>query len=194
MGLEMCADGSGEICSTAPCPGQWTCTPGGELDQNEWYKRQINKDGGGSGGSPARRFPQNGDFHYRMEDFALCSADELFDQFSKPGNSAPGAPAATPGTTPDVILTGGNPITQVVDPGARTITNITQGGHRYHSGTVEISITPTWYGSAVSIEGRGTGPHYLENRLLGAALFSALARSEEHTSELQSLMRISYAV
>src|SRR3546814_8808562 len=74
-----------------------------------------------------------------------------------------------------VILTGGNPITQVVDPGARTITNITQGGHRYHSGTVEISITPTWYGSAVSIEGRGTGPHYLENRLLGAALFSALA-------------------
>src|SRR3546814_9909661 len=74
-----------------------------------------------------------------------------------------------------VILTGGNPITQVVDPGARTITNITQGGHRYHSGTVEISITPTCYGSAVSIEGRGTGPHYLENRLLGAALFSALA-------------------
>src|SRR3546814_8639170 len=70
-----------------------------------------------------------------------------------------------------VILTGGNPITQVVDPGARTITNITQGGHRYHSGTVEISITPTWYGSAV-----------------------ILIRSEEHTSELQSLMRTSYAV
>src|SRR3546814_1274630 len=76
--------------------------------------------------------PQNGDFHYRVEDFAFCSADELFDQFSKPGNSAPGAPAATPGTTPDVILTGGNPITQVVDPGARTITNITQEIGRAH--------------------------------------------------------------
>src|SRR3546814_7155938 len=30
--------------------------------------------------------------------------------------------------------------------------------------------------------------------ILGAALFGTLIRSEEHTSELQSLMRISYAV
>lgn len=140
------------------CPGDMSVAGGGS--------------GGGGGGSAGA--PQ-GDFHYKVHDFAFCSADSLFSQFSKPDSSAPGAPAAVPGTTPDVVLTGGNPITQIVDADARTITNVTQDGHRYHSGTVEIKITPTWYGSRVSIEGRGTGPHYWENRLLGSALFSALA-------------------
>lgn len=111
--------------------------------------------------------PQKDDFHYKVDDFAFCSADELFAQFSKPGNSAPGAPAAQPGTTPDITLTGGNQITQVVDPSARTITNITQQGHRYHSGTVEIRVSPTWYGSSVSIVGRGTTSRYWENSILG---------------------------
>lgn len=114
-------------------------------------------------------------FPLQVKDFAFCSADGLFAQFSKPGNSAPGAPAAQPGTTPDIVLTGGNPITQIVNPGARTITNVTQEGHRYHSGTVEIRITPTWYGSAVSIEGRGTTSRYWENSILGKALFTALS-------------------
>ncbi|MDE0933989.1 MAG: hypothetical protein OSA47_10350 [Novosphingopyxis baekryungensis] len=119
--------------------------------------------------------PQNDDFHYKLQDFAFCSADDLFKQVSKAGRSAPGAPAARPGTTTDITLTGGDPITQVIDPAARRITNITQERHRYHSGTVQISITPTWHGSAIMIEGRGTGPYYLENRLLGAAVFSGLA-------------------
>jgi hypothetical protein len=131
--------------------------------------------GGGAKQAPQRQQPERGDLHYFVEDFAFCEADSLFSQFSKPDSAAPGAPAATPGTTPDILLTGDNPITQIVDPAARTITNVTQDGHRYHSGTVEIRITPTWYGSSVSIEGRGTGPHYWENRLVGAALFSALA-------------------
>jgi RHS repeat-associated protein len=129
---------------------------------------------GGQGGSGGGGQPE-GDFHYGVRDFAFCSADNLFAQFSRPNSSAPGAPAAVPGTIPDIVLAGGNPITQVVDPGARTITNVTQDGHRYHLGTVEIRITPAWYGSNVSIEGRGTGPHYWENRLLGGALFSGLA-------------------
>jgi hypothetical protein len=119
--------------------------------------------------------PQKDDFHYKVDDFAFCSADDLFAQFSKPGNSAPGAPAARPGTTPDITLTGGNQITQVVDPSARTITNITQEGHRYHSGTVEIRVAPTWYGSSVSILGRGTTSRYWENSILGGVLFRALS-------------------
>jgi RHS repeat-associated protein len=118
---------------------------------------------------------KSGDLHYTVNDFAFCSADDLFDQFSKAGNSAPGAPAARPGTTTDITLTGGNQITQVVNPKARTITNITEKGHRYHPGTVEIRVTPTSYGSAVSIVGRGTTSRYLENSILGAVLFRGLS-------------------
>ena len=120
--------------------------------------------------------PPEDDFHYRVQDFAFCSADDLFAQFSKPGNSAPDAPAAKPGTTtPDIILAGGNPITQIVDSSARTITNVTQELHRYHPGTVEIRIKPVSIGSTVSIVGRGTGDHYWENRFLGHALFTLLS-------------------
>lgn len=115
------------------------------------------------------------DLHYVVHDLAFCSADSLFAQFSKPDTSAPGAPAAVEGTTPDIELAGGNPITQIVDPATRTITNVTQKGHRYYPGTVEIRISPTWYGSSVSIVGRGTGEHYWENRVLGSALFTTLS-------------------
>jgi hypothetical protein len=128
-----------------------------------------------TGEKPQSQKEKRGDFHYLVRDFAFCKADKLFSQFSKPDGSAPGAPAAIPGTTPDIVLTGGNPITQIVDASARTITNVTQDGHRYHSGTVEIRITSTWYGSGVSIEGRGAGPHYWENSIAGSILFSALA-------------------
>jgi hypothetical protein len=107
--------------------------------------------------------PQSDDFHYEVKDFAFCSADSLFAQFSKPGNSAPGAPAAQPGTTPDVVLTGGNPITQIVNPGARTITNVTQEGHRYYPRALEIKISPTWYGSSVSIVGLTYSPKFLHS-------------------------------
>ena len=122
--------------------------------------------------------PQKDPFHYRVQDFAFCSADELFVQFRKAGNSAPGAPYAQEGTTPEVILEGGNPITQSVDVGARTITNVTQEGHDFHSGSVVISVAPTWYGSAVTIEGRGTNRsafNYVENRIGGSLIFSGLA-------------------
>lgn len=70
---------------------------------------------------------------------------------------------------------GGNPITQVVDVRARRITNVTQDGHRYHSGTVEINVAPTRFGSVVTIVGRGSGARELENRIAGAAIFSVLA-------------------
>src|SRR3546814_3449096 len=40
----------------------------------------------------------------------------------------------------------------------------------------------------------GNGPITLYGRSIGSGLALYVARSEEHTSELQSLMRISYAV
>lgn len=36
LGLEMCLDGSGDICSTAPCPGQWVCLSLDGIDDSYW--------------------------------------------------------------------------------------------------------------------------------------------------------------
>src|SRR3546814_4046553 len=44
------------------------------------------------------------------------------------------------------------------------------------------------------VEGRDHNPHLVGDRLKTQVRIVAGARSEEHTSELQSLMRISYAV
>src|SRR3546814_7243241 len=50
-------------------------------------------------------------------------------------------------------------------------------------------------GAAERLAGRGMSRrHDLDGESCGAARIAAGARSEEHTSELQSLMRISYAV
>ena len=124
-----------------------------------------------------RRLPksQKPPLHYRIQDFAFCSADALFNEFRKPGGSAPGAPYAQEGTHPDIALVFDNPITQIVDLDSRTITNVTQFGHRYHSGTVEISVSPAPYGSTVAIEGRGSGPHFLENVIFGKLIFTELS-------------------
>src|SRR3546814_1456463 len=46
----------------------------------------------------------------------------------------------------------------------------------------------------VAATGKLSNPLALPPSTLGFLVLSALARSEEHTSELQSLMRISYAV
>jgi RHS repeat-associated protein len=117
-------------------------------------------------------------FHFRIRDFAFCSADELFAEFRQPGNSAPSAPYAKEGTTTGVPLAGGNYITQNVDIASRTITNVTERHHVFYHGSVVISVHPTSYGSSVTIEGRGTNPNlrnYLENRIGGAVLFRAIS-------------------
>ncbi len=184
--LGLNSGGSGGVIYVPGIPGSATGTPG--TGPNQFITVTAGTPGyfyfaGGFGGPFASfgRFhlasqeAQGDDLHFRIHDFAFCSADELFAEFRKPGHSAPGAPYARSGTTPNVILTGHNPITQIVDVGARTITNVTQIGHRYHPGTVEIRVTPTWYGSSVSIVGRGTGAHLIENRLLGSVAFTGLS-------------------
>src|SRR3546814_11525584 len=53
--------------------------------------------------------------------------------------------------------------------------------------------SPNEYGDAVAAAGLGARSPPVA-RLAAAGLFCLVGRSDEHTSELQSLMRISYAV
>jgi hypothetical protein len=90
--------------------------------------------------------------------------------------SGPGAPYAREGTHTGIILWGNNPITQVVNPRAMTILNITEMGHRYYYGTVAIRVTSYGFiGSNINIVGQGTGEHALENELSGTAFFGGVA-------------------
>jgi RHS repeat-associated protein len=103
---------------------------------------------------------------------SACAAATLFALVELPGNSAPGSPAATEGTTNNIMLPGGNPITQVVNSQTMTIINITQPGHRYDPGTVTIQVTPEPDGtSVISVVGEGTGPHPIENDVVGLLWF-----------------------
>src|SRR3546814_2938960 len=65
--------------------------------------------------------------------------------------------------------------------------------------TVSALAILTLYSKRLALTAVGARQHWVEAAyrglgLLGAGLLVALGRSEEHTSELQSLMRISYAV
>src|SRR3546814_8098809 len=62
-------------------------------------------------------------------------------------------------------------------------------GVNFTAGLPAVRTSPD-HGTAFDIAGKGTASEASFRK----ALFSALDRSEEHTSELQSLMRISYAV
>jgi hypothetical protein len=88
------------------------------------------------------------------------------------GNSAPGAPAAAEGWTQNVSLTGGNPISQLVDSTAMTIVNVTQQGHRYYPGVVVLQVEPQPNNtSVISVVGLGTGAHGIENDIVGLGWF-----------------------
>ena len=100
---------------------------------------------------------------------AGCSANAVFESWRH--QSAPGAPYAEAGTH-DVMLTGGNPIRQTVDPASRTIVNQTRPGHRYHDGTVTIRITTRDNMIGARIVGHGVnGRNAIENQILGPILF-----------------------
>src|SRR3546814_3571794 len=67
--------------------------------------------------------------------------------------------------------------------------------HRYHRHRRDQSAAATACGSALPAAGR-PGPGIRHHRIVCRRFHerAGLLRSEEHTSELQSLMRISYAV
>ena len=97
-----------------------------------------------------------------------CSAAVLFSLLELPGNSAPGSPQAVEGPTQNVPLTGGNPITQIVNTANMTIVNVAQPGHRYYPGTVVLQVTPQPNNSSViSVIGEGSGAHATEDDIVG---------------------------
>ena len=114
---------------------------------------------------------------YDIDDYSLCSAQSLFNQFRQPRRSALGSPYALDGVTEDIPLSGGNPITQIVYPDQMFIVNITQPGHRYHSGSVTVQISETWFGSRYQITGRGENETWalaLENEAAGLLFFTGI--------------------
>ena len=125
-----------------------------------------------------RRAPQSDTPHrYNITVVTQCSADSAFGAVRAAGNSAPMAPYAQSGTH-DVVLLGGNPITQTVDTSARTITNVTGRDHMFYPGTVEIGVRDLGDGySSINIRGRGTGADPTFNVIFGSAFFGGMAYS-----------------
>src|SRR3546814_8399625 len=61
-------------------------------------------------------------------------------------------------------------------------------------GRITPAFTRNWLMRQGSSEGLPTLPNRFDMAVIAATALALAARSEEHTSELQSLMRISYAV
>ncbi|HLL29436.1 MAG TPA: RHS repeat-associated core domain-containing protein [Allosphingosinicella sp.] len=117
----------------------------------------------------------HGPHHTEIKVLTQCSPDETFSTIRQKGNSAPGASYAKTGTH-NMVLTLNNPITQVVNPGARTITNITRPGHAFYPGTVTIKVSDAGGGfSSISIIGKGTGENPRLNNLIGGYWFGTMA-------------------
>jgi hypothetical protein len=132
-------------------------------------------DGGGFSGGRASAPPQLLPHRYTINVITMCPAAKAFNLVRSAGNSAPGASWAPEGTRSIDIL-GGMPVTQIVDPTARMITNITEDGHIFHSGRVVIKVTDLGRGySSINITGTGRGPYRDANNLLGAAIFGPMA-------------------
>lgn len=120
--------------------------------------------------------PQGNPHKYTTSVVTLCSAGDAVNQVKNAGNSAPGAPAAQEGFTPQIILTGNNPISQSVNSSSGTIVNTTLRGHEFYFGTVVIQVSPiTPVSSTITITGTGTGSSPLLNDLVGLAFFGPLA-------------------
>jgi hypothetical protein len=125
-------------------------------------------------GAPERGLPLP--HEYKIEINTMCSASQAFDRLRLPGMSAPGAPYAAAGTTDRVVLTGGNPISQFVDPVGMVIVNTTLEGHALHSGRVRIGVQSRPLNrSAISIIGTGSNKSPALNNLLGIGFFGSVA-------------------
>jgi RHS repeat-associated protein len=113
--------------------------------------------------------------HYYNFSMPLCSCSprEAFEAIRN--YSAPGAGYAKEGTH-QVSLSGFNPILQTVDVNAMTITNVTQPGHSFHEGIVQLTVVTSPMGQvSVNILGAGIGTNSTMNQYLGPALFFGLA-------------------
>jgi hypothetical protein len=89
---------------------------------------------------------------------------------------APFAPQAVNGFTPQILLFGNNPISQMVDPDSMTIINTTLPGHAFYRGTVTIHVSPAVNNTSdITITGVGTGQEPLVNDIVGLAFFGSVA-------------------
>jgi RHS repeat-associated protein len=110
--------------------------------------------------------------NYHINMYSPCDAASTFNAYKEAGNSAPGAPAAQEGFTPEIDLTGGNPISQNVDSSNMVITNTTLPGHVFYPGQVIIHVIPDPSGgSDIDITGTGSGPDPLANDFAGYGFF-----------------------
>jgi RHS repeat-associated protein len=109
-----------------------------------------------------------------------CPANRAFEAVRAAGNSAPGAPYAQ-ANTHDIFLNDifpwrENPITQTVDVGRRKITNVTAEGHRFHPGTVTITVNDLGGNySSIHVVGTGSGATPSFNNFVGATFFGGMA-------------------
>ena len=141
---------------------EWQSTQPGDTSPNPERVGQ-----GSSGGQETHR--------YEIKVKTTCAASKAYSMIKQTGVSAPGAPAARDGTTPNIVLTFENPITQIVDPSRLRIVNVTQLGHRYYPGDVTWTVTPISNGgSLISVVGTGSGNHSFENRQVGGLFFGGM--------------------
>ena len=119
---------------------------------------------------------------YTIRVHTQCPAAQVFHDLESPGMSAPGAPQAVPGITPNIQLwlnNGKNVITQLVNPTAMTIINVTQVGHQFYPGQVVIQVLPQPGASSdILITGTGYGPNAGENDVVGHLFFGGTASLE----------------
>ncbi len=122
--------------------------------------------------------PQS-DHDYSLERDLRCSAANGFEALKDSG-AAPFADPIPDGiTTRNATILFGQQITQLIDSGSRSVTNVTSPGHYFRHGTVTLSITSTGGNSSrLTIRGVGTNVSQFRailNQLSGPAIFSEVA-------------------
>jgi RHS repeat-associated protein len=138
----------------------------------------LPQSGGGTSTSTSNASQPGRPHQYAVARSTVCTADEAFGHLTEPGMSAPGAPAATEGFTPNIKLIGhNNNISQLVDVRARTITNETLPGHEFYKGQVVLGVFPQPNDhSLLQITGTGTNERPRINNFAGKLIFGSIAR------------------
>ena len=179
------ADGSTGLNGSSVAPVNIGCGNSAPNDPGDLIGLDL--DPGGLNGvqfaGPGAALPQGkggqGSTHrYQVRVPNNCSASDAFSALEQPNMSAPGAPQAQEGTTSNVQLAGNNGnnlITQTVDFGSMTITNVTQSGHQFYPGNVVMQVTPNGDGSVITITGTGSGPNPIQNDIIGYLFFGSMA-------------------
>src|SRR3546814_4866467 len=123
----------------------------------------------------------------RISDWSsdVCSSDLPFVSLSNSATSE-GGNAQSEGLSTIELRSLGDSRTLVLIDGRRTVSNSAQANR------VSLSSIPDDFVDRIEIITGGASSVYGSDAIAGVV--NIITRSEEHTSEIQSLMRISYAV